>query len=1719
MGDQRSRRAEPSRETQPPGASASRAAATLERPALTLQNTIGNSATERLLTGYPVQRLAADDGAPRETPDDVYALSDGGGGAPLDGLARQRFEPALGASLDGVRIHTGPRAAAAARSVRALAYTHGPNIVFGDGQYQPGSEHGSRLLAHELAHFVQQRNGVPIPAGVSQPGDAAELAAESIARSVTEGGKQPAASPSGSGVMRASPPASTPIQRAPDTQPPVPILPQSTDAGALRKEAEGLLANVLVKVYPDEATRKLKVQAATYMIVGNRVTWYHSDGKLIDVFKLDPSIGTWNAGIYLRAPNDDVFRYVRFLGEEQWVSWVWPKSAKTAFLKDWMAPGESDRLNTDLGDFNNAPVLVVIPEQISSAKRDASAASKVVDEVKTRMQARVPSKGESTPSDGGDKGAPTDDKDKSEDEKPAPDKRTPQEKIGDPPDKLVVWSNEDGVYVNVWVDGAVSAVPVDGSENAEDLEDTLQDAADALREARDPKESKGVAGAPKTTGFVGKQKSDIPRPAGGHKIANVPEYPSSIKNYGSDTTVPGALNTFEMILDYTPAGGALIDQVTARMQTFYYRWELFNVTNLSPDKVNEAAGSAVGEGEQATEWKAAKRKMGQKLENVEEDTSADLEDLAESQMPLSAKAAWLEVIGISNVIQLAGSAISSFIDAVTKPLNEQKISFATEGDFLVRCVATPAHEDDAVYIRASSVATTLVRAEEIHKRAASVNDKTDSDIARLEKDAADPTKSDKDKKSAEAQLKALRDSLTATTSELGASALQLTNQRLAVAEELQADEEARKPRQERSPEVRLVAVQLELQHRNDPGYDPAHVLYDYVESLRNQKKELESRLKLTGDVVRKMSGANYHPRVTLVSEETGQVNELLMVLGEAANSTDSNRHYLLADVTTSNPHDRYIFEGESTQAGLAGHSEAIRKAFVDFRENNGYGRGTIAIRLPSTLEQDVGGPIGLEPEMRSAPGSRARVMQRLKDLATAAEIASLFVSGPAALAIGAIGGVAGAIVAIDSIQRRRAGVGFSWTSFETIMDITSIVGGAVGLAGPALGRLGKLPRWASKVERLQGMLHIYGIGQMGLQVIIIPVQLEMQLEEIDKIPNLSEGERAARRAEAYLGAVRSGLVTAVSAAQMGSHEAPSEKSPAELPEGKTPVEHGTGTPDSEHGSPGAEHEGGPVKKEGATPEGKEAAAPKAALTRVETLEPALGELEGEVKVVENPDLKAGSARVAYRDGEIEIEVGKGSGAQQVRSHVETAKALLRYKGPLGKIRQLLSKIVQVFTRIPGYGTQGFESRLEVRKLRQIIDTLQQAQTAIEQRFESVNRRGGAPTPAEKAAIEKEIEALEHQLNYHEALVDSLDPGSGYVAAYSSKTEALFASQLPDLRAVEAGLSTSTVPHSAKQIDNAAGFQSSGRLKGMDVWLAETAKVAGNPDALARRMQELTTAVSHLTAVPDAVVELTPVPGRGLFVVETAAGPVRSEPAAGTHAARQRNQFTDALDLRAFDAWATENIDLPGRDPEVVLAKMPEAVVKQKVAKMRAQIEAAEKHAAGVKAMGKNVKDPLNATFTNQKTRPSGVVVEWNEHEPADNHEMKGADKLAAKEGPVRFYGDNFPGIDGTVGDPPRPMQLKHIAEGVDNGLVRHRAAQALDKAAALNIPNVEVYVDAPNLDVADVQDHWNHPDPFDNRPPRPAFSGNLVNKVVVWCKNGTLVITPGAGGSGVLTKI
>jgi len=131
-------------------------------------------------------------------------------GQSLDATTRARMEPLFGLDFAGVRVHLGSDAAASAASIGARAFAVGPHIVFGRGEYSPRTTAGAALMAHELAHVVQQRGRIEGDADSLQIGAAHDPAEHSAHRAANE---VLAGRPAQPGVVSPAPGGSSMIRR------------------------------------------------------------------------------------------------------------------------------------------------------------------------------------------------------------------------------------------------------------------------------------------------------------------------------------------------------------------------------------------------------------------------------------------------------------------------------------------------------------------------------------------------------------------------------------------------------------------------------------------------------------------------------------------------------------------------------------------------------------------------------------------------------------------------------------------------------------------------------------------------------------------------------------------------------------------------------------------------------------------------------------------------------------------------------------------------------------------------------------------------------------------------------------------------------------------------------------------------------------------------------------------------------------------------------------------------------------------------------------------------------------------------------------------------------------------------------------------------------------------------------------------------------------------
>lgn len=106
-----------------------------------------------------VQRKAASAGEPGASGDPEHVRAQLGGGHSLSSTVQSQMSSAFGYDFSGVRVHTDSRAASLSTDLSARAFTIGKDVAFASGEYQPGTPIGDALIAHELAHVVQQSGG------------------------------------------------------------------------------------------------------------------------------------------------------------------------------------------------------------------------------------------------------------------------------------------------------------------------------------------------------------------------------------------------------------------------------------------------------------------------------------------------------------------------------------------------------------------------------------------------------------------------------------------------------------------------------------------------------------------------------------------------------------------------------------------------------------------------------------------------------------------------------------------------------------------------------------------------------------------------------------------------------------------------------------------------------------------------------------------------------------------------------------------------------------------------------------------------------------------------------------------------------------------------------------------------------------------------------------------------------------------------------------------------------------------------------------------------------------------------------------------------------------------------------------------------------------------------------------------------------------------------
>jgi hypothetical protein len=272
----------------------------------------------------------------------------------------------------------------------------------------------------------------------------------------------------------------------------------------------------------------------------------------------------------------------------------------------------------------------------------------------------------------------------------------------------------------------------------------------------------------------------------------------------------------------------------------------------------------------------------------------------------------------------------------------------------------------------------------------------------------------------------------------------------------------------------------------------------------------------------------------------------------------------------------------------------------------------------------------------------------------------------------------------------------------------------------------------------------------------------------------------------------------------------------------------------------------------------------------------------------------------------------------------------------------------------------------------------------------------------------------------------------------------------------------------------------GQATGMQYRIPKTGSVPGGPNANVRDVK-----------IPSDPMPSTPTPSL--------------QPGPGE--ASMRARLSDPAKL-GFDKWMAD-IRARGGEPEKVLAtKSPRQVesTAEQFARKHAGEVAKAREAAHLKA--RSLDNPLQPVLKNVKQVAEKVWIHYETVPPAAV-EIAHGKAIAARTGEiVHLFGDTaskvtYPGIDGTIGTPPRPLSLKSHSAGANAASARFAAQQALLKAKLHGYSQVEVEIAMPGKTVSEVKAGWGvKPDIHGAHDLAPYYEGTTIAKIIIQCSDG-----------------
>jgi uncharacterized protein DUF4157 len=426
--------------------------------------------------------------------------------------------------------------------------------------------------------------------------------------------------------------------------------------------------------------------------------------------------------------------------------------------------------------------------------------------------------------------------------------------------------------------------------------------------------------------------------------------------------------------------------------------------------------------------------------------------------------------------------------------------------------------------------------------------------------------------------------------------------------------------------------------------------------------------------------------------------------------------YHAIDSTTKNSGHR---DGEG-----ATREDAIANGIQNILESDqGYGRGYVTITIPATP-----GTPGAQPAQRtiriekSLGGIIEEAVDNLATVAAIAAVAAAPFTGGASLAllvpIGIVGAIPSAYRLIDRGQQ-----GTLRFDMATAMDIVNILGAAVGA-----GQASAAGKAALRGVQLGRGWMILGLGTDGLGMLVAGAGVMDQINELSKDPNMPPGLRNAMIAQivgnqlVQLGMMVGATLSAHGKAQQ---EALGGKKPVEVTH--APIE------------PAIQEK---FRAE-VGPKGKEITVYR----------------DTEGKQVVGAGVEVQFTKDGYHlPTDIKVVAGPGASEKEILGHAKTARALLEHQGLIGYLRNLLDRLVLALKgkSEPKKGSRAWEAQQELNKLPDLIYGV----------YEDL--KAGKIT--EEAAASK-MKDLQAQMLRYEQAVTELGEGKGFIASHDNVTKA------------------------------------------------------------------------------------------------------------------------------------------------------------------------------------------------------------------------------------------------------------------------------------------------------------------------------------------------------------